>query len=73
VNASASSLPPGTYGPGTVFASGRGSTIRFARLIVRRSSLTRPTDQIERGRGGYLLDDHGGYLLDHRGNRLLAQ
>jgi hypothetical protein len=73
VNASASSLPPGTYGPGTVFASGRGSTIRFARLIVRRPSLTRPMDQIERGRGGYLLDDHGGYLLDRRGNRLLAQ
>src|SRR5882724_11822307 len=56
VNASASSLPPGTYGPGTAFinaSSGRGSTIRFARLIVRRtSSLPRPTDQIERGRGG---------------------
>jgi hypothetical protein len=76
VNASASTLPPGTYGPGTVFtnvSSGRGSTIRFARLIVRRPSLTRPTDQIERGRGGYLLDDHGGYLLDHRGGRLLTQ
>src|SRR5262249_21456338 len=32
VNASASTLPPGTYGPGTVFtnvSSGRGSTIRF--------------------------------------------
>jgi len=40
---------------------------------VRRPSLTRPTDQIERGRGGYLLDDHGGYLMDPRGNRLLAQ
>jgi hypothetical protein len=76
VNASASILPPGTHGPGTVFtnmSSGRGSTIRFARLIVRRPSLTRPTDQIERGRGGYLLDDHGGYLMDPRGNRLLAQ
>jgi hypothetical protein len=77
VNASASSLPPGTYGPGTAFinaSSGRGSTIRFARLIVRRtSSLPRPTDQIERGRGGYLLDDRGGYLLDYRGGRLLAQ
>jgi hypothetical protein len=76
VNASASTLPLGTYGPGTVFtnmSSGRGSTIRFARLIVRTPSLTRPTDQIERGRGGYLLDDRGGYLLDPRGNRLIAQ
>jgi hypothetical protein len=76
VNASASTLPPGTYGPGTVFtnmSSGRGSTIRFARLIIRRPSLTRPTGQNEPGRGGYLLDDHGGYLLDPRGNRLLAQ
>src|SRR5262245_44041828 len=38
VNASASTLPPGTYGPGIVFtnvSSGRGSAIRFARLIVR--------------------------------------
>jgi hypothetical protein len=67
VNTSASTLPPGTYGPGTVFtnmSSGRGSTIRLARLIIRRPSLTRSTDQIERGRGGYLLDDHAGYLLD---------
>ena len=55
VNASASTLAPGTYGPGTVFknmSSGRGSTIRFARLIVRRPSPTRPADQIVRGRGG---------------------
>ena len=71
VNASASALPPGTYGPFIVFASGRGSTVRFVRLIVQ--SLPRPTDQAERGRGGYLLDGRGGYLLDDRGNRLLAQ
>jgi hypothetical protein len=76
VNASASTLPPGTYGPGIVFmnvSSGRGSAIRFARLIVRGPSLPRPTGQIERGRGGYLLDNHGGYLLDDRGGRLLGQ
>jgi hypothetical protein len=73
VNASASSLPPGTYGPGIVFTSGRGSAIRFARLIVRGPSITRPTGQIERGRGGYLLDSSGGHLLDDRGDRLLAQ
>ena len=73
VNASASALRPGTYGPFIVFASGRGSTIRFVRLIVQGPSLPRPADQVERGRGGYLLDGSGGYLLDHRGNRLLAQ
>jgi hypothetical protein len=76
VNANASTLPPGTYGPGTIFtnmSSGRGGTVRFARLIVRKPSPTRPTGQNEPGRGGLLLDDHGGYLLDQRGNRLLAQ
>src|SRR5215510_3877336 len=76
VNASASTLPPGTYGPGIVFtnvSSGRGSAIRSARLIVRGPSLSRPTGQIERGRGGYLLYGRGGYLLDDRGSRLLAE
>ena len=73
VSASASTLRPGTYGPFIVFASGRGSTIRFVRLIVQGPSLPRPADQVERGRGGYLLDGRGGYLLDDRGNRLLAQ
>jgi hypothetical protein len=76
VNASASSLPPGTYGPGVAFTNvtnGRGSATRPARLIVRGSSLPRPTGQIERGRGGYLLDNQGGYLLDDRGGRLLGQ
>jgi hypothetical protein len=76
VNASASTLPPGTHGPGIVFtnvSSGRGSAIRFARLIVRTPSLLRPAEKTERGRGGYLLDGRGGYLLDDRGGRLLAQ
>jgi hypothetical protein len=76
VNASASNLRPGTYGPAVAFtnvSNGRGSATRPARLIVRGPSLPRPTGQIERGRGDYLLDDHGGYLLDDRGGRLLGQ
>jgi hypothetical protein len=54
-------------------SSGRGSAIRFARLIVRTPSFLRPAEKTERGRGGYLLDGRGGYLLDDRGGRLLAQ
>jgi hypothetical protein len=76
VNASAASLPPGTYGPAVAFtnvSNGRGSATRPARLTVRGASPPRPTGQIERGRGGYLLDGRGGYLLDDRGGRLLAQ
>jgi hypothetical protein len=76
VNASASSLRPGTYGPGVAFtnvSNGHGSATRPARLIVRGPSLSRPTGEIERGRGGYLLDNQGGYLLDDRGGRLLGQ
>jgi hypothetical protein len=76
VNASASNLRPGTYGPAVAFtnvSNGHGSATRPARLIVRGPSLPRPTGQIERGRGDYLLDDHGGYLLDDRGGRLLGQ
>src|SRR5215510_10501646 len=76
VNASASTLRPGTHGSGIVFtnlSSGRGNTVRFARLIVRRPPPSRPTDQTERGSGGYLPDDRGGYLLEDRGRRLLAQ
>jgi hypothetical protein len=76
VNASASSLSPGTYGPGVAFtnvSNGRGSATRSARLIVRGPSLPPPTGKIDRGRGGYLLDDRGGYQLDDRGGRLLAQ
>jgi hypothetical protein len=75
LNASASSLPPGTHDPGIVFtnvSNGRGSAIRFARLIVQGPSLPRPIGQTERGHGGYLLDNRGGYLLDDRGGRLLA-
>jgi hypothetical protein len=74
VNASASSLPPGTYGPGVAFtnvSNGRGSATRPARLIVRGPSLPRPTGQIDRGRGDYLLDArqfsdvaHAGTLAD---------
>ena len=76
VNASASNLRPGTYGPAVAFTNlshGHGSATRPARLIVRVPSLPRPTGQIERGRGGYLLDSHGGNLLDDRGGRLLGQ
>lgn len=76
VNASASRLSPGTYGPGVAFtnvSNGRGSITRPAKLIVRGPALHAPTGQIERGRGGYLLDGHGGYLLDDRGGRLQAQ
>ena len=76
VNASASNLRPGTYGPAVAFtnvSNGKGSATRAAKLIVRGPSLPRPTGRIERDRGGYLLDDHGGYLLDDRGGRLLRQ
>ena len=76
VNASAFTLPPGAYGPGVAFtnvSNGRGSATRQARLIVQGRSLSRPTGQMERGSGGYLLDSHGGYLLDDRGGRLLGQ
>jgi hypothetical protein len=37
-------------------SNGRGSATRPARLTVRGASLPRPTGQVERGRGGYLLD-----------------
>jgi hypothetical protein len=57
VNASASALRPGTYGPFIVFASGRGSTVRFVRLIVQGPSLPLPADQVERGREGICLTD----------------
>jgi len=74
VNASASSLSPGTYGPAVAFtnlSNGRGSTVRSAKLMVEGSSPPHPTNQVERGDGGYLLDSHGKYLLDDRGGRLL--
>jgi hypothetical protein len=56
-----------TYGPGVAFtnvSNGRGCATRAARLIVRCHRFLVRQGQIERGRGGYLLDSHGGYLLD---------
>ena len=77
VNAHASRLSPGAYGPGVAFtnvSNGQGSTIRPAKLIIQGSSPPRATGQIAPNRGGgFLLDDRGGYLLDDRGGRLLAQ
>jgi hypothetical protein len=84
LNASASSLPPGAYGPGVAFtnvSNGQGSVTRPAKLIIQAGSPTRPTDQIPRDRGGdlpekrggYLLDNRGGHLLDEQDNRLVAQ
>jgi hypothetical protein len=76
LNANASRLSPGAYGPGVAFtnvSNGQGSTIRSAKLIVQASSPPRASGQIAPNRGGFLLDDHGGYLLDDRAGRLLAQ
>jgi hypothetical protein len=77
VNANASRLSPGAYGPAVAFtnvSNGQGSTTRPAKLIVQGSLPSPATGQIAPGRGGgFLLDDRGGYLLDDRGGRLLAQ
>jgi hypothetical protein len=76
VNASASSLPPGAYGPGVAFtnvSNGQGSATRPAKLIIQAQSSPRLTPQIVPDRGGDLLDSQGGYLLDDRAGRLLAQ
>jgi len=76
VNASASSLSPGTYGPAVAFtnvSNGRGTSTRSAKLTVQGSLLSRPTNDVEPGDGGYLLDSHGRYLLDDRGGRLLRR
>jgi hypothetical protein len=76
VNASASSLPPGAYGPAVAFtnvSTGRGSATRPAKLIIQAQSSPRPTPQIAPNRGGFLLDSRGGYLLDEQDNRLVAQ
>jgi hypothetical protein len=76
VNANASRLSPGAYGPGVAFtnvSNGQGSTTRPAKLIIQGSSPPPATGQIAPNRGGFLLDDRGGYLLDDRGSRLLAQ
>jgi hypothetical protein len=76
VNANASRLSPGAYGPGVAFtnvSNGQGSTTRPAKLIIQASEPSRATGQIAPYRGGYLLDNRGGYLLDDRAGRLLAQ
>jgi hypothetical protein len=76
VNANASRLSPGEYGPAVAFtnvSNGRGGTTRPAKLIIQALSAPRPTTQIAPSRGGYLLDSSGGYLLDDRAGRLLAQ
>ena len=76
VNANASHLSPGAFGPGVAFtnvSNGQGSTTRPAKLIIQGSSPPGATGQIAPNRGGFLLDDRGGYLLDVRGSRLLAQ
>src|SRR5262245_42182267 len=77
VNANASRLSPGAYGPAVAFtnvSNGQGSTTRPAKLIVQGSLPSPATGQIAPGRsGGFLLDDRGGHLLDDRGGRLLAQ
>ena len=75
VNASASGLSPGTYGPSVAFtnvSNGRGTSTRSAKLIVQ-GSLPRPKNEVEPGDGGDLLDSHGRNLLDDRGGRLLGR
>src|SRR5207244_2307225 len=75
VNANASRLSPGAYGPGVAFtnvSNGQGSTTRPAKLIIQGSPPATGQTAPSRG-GGFLLDDRGGYLLDDRGGRLLAQ
>ena len=76
VNARASNLRPGAYGPAVAFtnvSNGQGSATRPAKLIIQARSPPLPTRQIAPDRGGYLGDNRGGYLLDDRGGRLLAQ
>src|SRR6266446_5513393 len=76
VNASASSLPPGAYGPGVAFtnvSNGQGSAIKATKLIIQEPSRPAPAGQHPGGRGGYLLDPQGGYLLDDHGRPLLGQ
>jgi hypothetical protein len=76
VNANASRLSPGGYGPGVAFtnvSNGQGSTTRSAKLIVQAPSPAGATTKVGPSGGGYLLDNRGGNLLDDRGGRLLAQ
>jgi hypothetical protein len=72
VNASASSLPPGAYGPGVAFtnvSNGQGSTTSPVKLIIQARSPPRPTGQIAPSHGGYLLDSSGGALVDDHDGR----
>jgi hypothetical protein len=51
VDANASSLSPGTYGPAVGFtnvSNGRGSTSRLAKLTIQGQSLPPPAPQVER-------------------------
>jgi hypothetical protein len=77
LNANASHLSPGAYGPAVAFtnvSNGKGSTTRPAKLIVQAPSPSRATTKIAPHNGaGFLLDDGGGYLLDDRAGRLMAQ
>jgi hypothetical protein len=76
VNKSASTLPPGGYGPGVAFtnvSNGQGSTTRSAKLIIQAASSPRATGQTAPNGGGYLPDNRGGYLLDDHGSHLLAK
>jgi hypothetical protein len=77
VNANASHLTPGAYGPAVAFtnvSNGKGSTTRAAKLVVQAPSAPRATTQTAPNRGaGFLLDDRGGYLLDDRAGRLLPE
>jgi hypothetical protein len=77
INARASRLPPGTYGPGVAFTNvtnGQGSATRSATLIIQAPSPpASPPRHVPDSRGGYLLDSHGRYLLDEGASRLLAR
>jgi hypothetical protein len=76
VNANASRLSPGGYGPGVAFtnvSNGQGSTTRSAKLIVQAPPSAGATTKVAPSGGGYLLDNHGGNLLDDRGGRLQAR
>jgi hypothetical protein len=70
VNANASRLSPGAYGPAS-----RSPTCRTSGQHDQAGKSSPPpaTGQIAPNRGGFMLDDRGGYLLDDRGGRLLAQ
>jgi hypothetical protein len=88
IDSSASSLPPGAYGPAVAFTNatnGRGTATRPAKLVIvgslsPPSSTGRTPDSRLPSAGrapslgrGYLLDNGPGHLLDHDGGKLLAQ